>query len=153
MMDFTNFQTPDWICKAMVQMLPAGIITILEPTPGAGNLVTALRGYHVTAPEDFWIVAGHFDAVVMNPPFSPMAQGYNILFKCMKMTNTIIAVMLWLTIINSEKRTKMIMDYGLKSVTHLPRQAFKGARVQCCILNMQKGYDGCTKFRCIYPQN
>lgn len=149
--DSINFQTPEWVCKEMVKMIPQGIVTVLEPTPGAGNMVKALDGYSVTAPEDFWTVTGQFDAVVMNPPFSPMVQGYRILFKCMEMADTIIAVMPWLTMINSEKRTKAIMDFGLKSITHLPRNAFKGVRVQCCILNMVRGYNGHTQFRCIYP--
>ena len=38
-----DFQTPEWLCKLMVGMLPAHCETILEPTPGKGNLVDALR--------------------------------------------------------------------------------------------------------------
>jgi len=148
MKDFINFQTPDWVCKEMIALLPTTVLHILEPTPGAGNLVKALKlkGYNVTVPIDFWSGGGRFDAVVINPPFSPMIIGYQILFKCMEMSDTIIAIMPWLTLINSVKRTKAILDFGLKSVTHLPRHAFKGARVQCCILNMQKGHNGHTDF-------
>ena len=62
----------------------------------------------------------------MNPPFSPMKQGYEILYKCMNMTDNIIALMPYLTIINGEKRTQDIMNWGLKSITHLPRSTFKG---------------------------
>ena len=144
-----NFQTPSWVCKKMVEMIPSEIVTVLEPTPGAGNIVKTLYDYRVTTPEDFWTVTGYFDAVVMNPPFSPMMQGYRILFRCMEMTDIIIAVMPWFTIINSEIRTKAIMNFGLKSITHLPRNVFKGSRVQCCILNMRKGHNGRTDFRCI----
>jgi len=139
-----DFQTQKWVCDLMVKMIPKNVITILEPTPGEGNLVKALDGYQVTAPSNFWDVSGNFDAVVMNPPFSPMQQGYKILSTVMGMSDIIIALMPWLTIINSERRTKGIVDFGLKSVTHLPRNAFAGARVQTCILNMQKGYSGGT---------
>jgi hypothetical protein len=149
MRDSINFQTPEWVCKEMVKLIPQGAKTVLEPTPGNGQLVNALCEYIVTAPEDFWTVVGWYDAVVMNPPFSPMAMGYQILYRCMEMTNTIIAIMPWLTLINSEKRTKDITAWGLKSVTHLPRRVFQGARVQCCILNMRKGHNGRTDFLCI----
>jgi len=126
----------------MVSLIPAGVRTVLEPTPGEGNLVRALAGYQVTAPTEFWEVSGRWEAVVMNPPFSPMDEGYRILYAVMEMSDIIIALMPWLTLINSEKRTDDINRYGLKSVTHLPRSAFKGSRVQTCILDMRKGYTG-----------
>lgn len=132
----------------MAAMVPRFVNSVLEPTPGDGNLVRALRErrFNVTAPDDFWSVSGNFDAVVMNPPFTPMDVGYDILYKCMDMTDVVIALMPWLTIINSEKRTKKIMEYGLVSVTHLPRYTFDGSRVQCCILNMRRGFVGHTLF-------
>lgn len=142
-----EFQTQESVCKYMVSLIPAGVSTVLEPTPGKGNLVRALNGYQVTAPSEFWDVSGRFDAIVMNPPFTPMEQGYRILYAVMEMSDIIIALMPWLTIINSEKRTSDIEGYGLKSVTHLPRSAFKGSRVQTCILEMQKGYEGVKSLR------
>ena len=82
----------------------------------------------------------------MNPPFTPMKVGYEILYDCMDMTDNIIALMPWLTMINGAKRTKDIIDYGLKSITHLPRKVFNGARVQTCILHMERGYNNDTLF-------
>ena len=142
----SNFQTKPQICKIMVAMLPPKVRTVLEPTPGEGNLVQALSDYQVTAPVNFWTISGYFDAVVMNPPFTPMSLGYKIFYAVMKMSNIIIALMPWLIIINSQKRTKDIQDYGLVSITHLPRSAFPGARVQTCILHMQKDWMQITKF-------
>lgn len=139
-----DFQTPNWVCDVMVKMLPDKKCLVLEPTAGEGNLLKAIKlgGHFVYAPEDFWKMndAMSFDAVVMNPPFTPMQTGYEILYKVMDKSDIIIALMPWLTIINSEKRTKKILDFGLKSITHLPRNVFKGSRVQTCILNMEKGY-------------
>lgn len=136
-----NFQTPLWVCAIMVSLIPAGVRSVLEPTPGQGNLVAALNGYDVTAPEDFCqLPPGRWDAIVMNPPFSPMPLGYKMLAACMDMSNVIIALMPWFTIINSERRTRAIHAFGLAEVVHLPRRAFPGARVQTCILKMQKGY-------------
>lgn len=64
-----NFQTPPAVCDYMVNLLPPGTRTVLEPTPGMGNLVKALNKYEVTAPDDFWKMSYQFfDAVVMNPP-------------------------------------------------------------------------------------
>jgi type I restriction-modification system DNA methylase subunit len=146
----TNFQTPLWAVKYMISLVPAGVHSVLEPTPGLGNIVRELENqYQVTAPSDFWDVSDRFDAIVMNPPFTPMKMGYEILYKCMEMSDNIIALMPWLVMINSEKRTKDIMNFGLKSITHLPRKTFAGARVQCCVLAMSKGWNGITKFKTI----
>lgn len=143
-----DFQTPDKICEYMSSFLPSNAGTILEPTPGEGNLVKALKGYgNIYAPEDFFkIDFQRFDWIVMNPPFSPMKLGYQILNSCMLMSDNIIALMPWLTMINSVKRTNDIMNFGLVSITHLPRSIFPGSRVQTCILEMRKGYCGQTLF-------
>ena len=144
-----DFQTQERECNLMVSMLPHGISQVLEPTPGEGNLVRALQaeGYQVVAPNNFWDVSGRYEAVVMNPPFTPMKTGYEILYQVMQMSDIVIALMPWLTIINSNKRTSDIKAFGLKSVTHLPRNAFPGSRVQTCVLNMCKGFVGDTSLR------
>ena len=83
----------------------------------------------------------------MNPPFTPMKKGYEILYKCMEMSDNIVALMPWLTLINGEKRTSDIMNFGLVSITHLPRTIFKGSRVQTCIIFLQKEYKDETEFK------
>jgi len=154
--DTENFQTPEWCCKYMASLVPKKCKRILEPTPGKGNLVRALdrKGFSVTAPEDFFRFdldtpkkKKKFDCVVMNPPFSPMRTGYHILYKCMDMSKRIIALMPWLVLINSAKRTRDIFEFGLISVTHLPRKTFPGARVQTCILKMKKGWTKQTRLK------
>lgn len=149
-----NFQTPEHVCKHMCSMLTLGpYMHVLEPTAGIGNLARHIPAESVICPEDFFeMVPERFDAVVMNPPFTPMAKGYEILFQCMQMTDEVVALLPWLTIINSKKRTDALMEYGLKSVTHLPRSVFNGARVQCCILHLVRGYDSTTSFFA-YSQN
>lgn len=147
-MDNVNFQTPAYICEYMTSLIESSGHSILEPTKGSGNLVTALKAKgKVTAPEDFFkIQKTRFDYIVMNPPFTPMKLGYEILYRCMQMTDNIIALMPWLTLINSQKRTNDVTAFGLKSITHLPRTVFQGSRVQTCILQMKKGYTGETRF-------
>jgi hypothetical protein len=146
-----SFQTPLWCADYMASLIPLNCRTVLEPTPGLGNLVRVLRlsGYEVTAPvSDFWIeidATQRFDAVVMNPPFS--ARGWEILLRCMELSDHIIVLQPWMVLINSEHRTKMLFDYGLVSVTHLPRRVFPGARVQTCVLEMCRGYCGDTILR------
>lgn len=146
-----DFQTPIHVCKYMVSLIPIECNTVLEPTPGAGNLVQAIKDVGFFTPivtENFWdIINLRPDAIVMNPPFTPMAEGYKILYQTMLMTENIIALMPWLTIINSSKRTENIRKFGLKSITHLPRNIFAGARVQTCILQMIKGYCRKTELR------
>jgi type I restriction-modification system DNA methylase subunit len=147
-MNEVEFQTPENVCRYMSSFLPDNAGTILEPTSGLGNLVNELKHKgNVIAPKEFFAIKKQrFDWVVMNPPFTPMALGYKILFECMEMSDNIIALMPWLTIINSQKRTNDIIKFGLVSITHLPRSIFKGARVQTCILQMSKGYNGKIEF-------
>jgi len=144
----SSFQTPVDVCVYMSAFLPDNAGLILEPTAGIGNLVKALKQKgEVIAPDDFFKMPKQkFDWVVMNPPFTPMSKGYKILYDCMEMSDNIIALMPWLTIINGEKRTNDIMSFGLISITHLPRKIFNGARVQTCILQMSKGYTENTRF-------
>jgi type I restriction-modification system DNA methylase subunit len=132
----------------MAHFIPENAGEILEPTKGDGNLIKAIEGKgNIIAPENFFDLEPQtFDWIIMNPPFSPMTLGYQILYNCINMSDNIIALMPWLTIINSERRTKKIIDFGLKSITHLPRNIFPGSRVQTCILEIKKGYSGDIKF-------
>lgn len=145
-----NFQTPIEICEYMASFLPKNPGSILEPTPGQGNLLKVLSKYgSVTIPRDdfFKMEKSNYDWIIMNPPFTPMSEGYKILYRCMDMTDNIIALMPYLTIINGEKRRDDIINYGLKSITHLPRNTFKGSRVQTCILEMKRGWTGDTIYK------
>lgn len=150
-----HFQTPQHVCEYMASFIPPNPGLILEPTAGKGNLVMALEKHgKVFAPDDFdKMKENKFDWIVMNPPFSPMKQRYKILYRCMEMTDNIIALMPYLAIINGEKRTSDIMNYGLKSITHLPRSTFKNARVQTCILEMKRGWNKETTFKILPKQS
>lgn len=146
-----HFQTPEWCCGLMASLVPSGTKLVLEPTPGAGNLVKALKsgGFDVISPEgDFfnYDIASGPKCVVGNPPFSPMKNGYKMLYRCMEYADSIIMLMPWLAIINGEKRTADIKLFGLEKIIHLPRSTFKGSRVQCCILVLNKGFSGDTIF-------
>ena len=147
-----DFQTPEDVAAYMVNLLPHFYKQrVLEPTPGSGNIVRAIskKGFIPVVPEgNFWDMTHNekYAGVVMNPPFTPMAKGYKYLYRCMELSDNVIALMPWLTLINGEKRTKDIFNYGLVSVTHLPRNIFKGSRVQCCILQMQLNWNLGTNF-------
>lgn len=159
----TNFQTPQHICKYMANMVPEGTRTILEPTPGIGNLVDELLWYELTLPKDFFLLEKkRFDCVVMNPPFSSksafienapanaeikgMKLGYYILKECMEMSNNVIALMPWYTISDSDVRMRYLKSFGIKSLTPLPRKTFQYARIQTVIIELEKGYQSETKF-------
>ena len=55
-----DFQTPPEVCNYMVDHIPGWITincTILEPTPGQGNIVNSLKEYgfkNIITPENFW---------------------------------------------------------------------------------------------------
>lgn len=158
----SEFQTPIELCKHMVSLIPYGVITVLEPTPGDGNLVRELSGkYDVTAPIDFFqMEKQRFDCIVTNPPFSieyafgmpdeinkkGSQVGYHILKGCMEMSNNIVALLPWFIITNSEKRMNEIKSWGLKQVCVIPRRWFPGSRASNCILVLQKGYTGTIEF-------
>lgn len=145
-----DFQTPGWVCDIMTSYIPDLCIecpnTILEPTQGEGNLVRAIDRMYpssiIYTPEDFFVFDEHVDLVVGNPPFSPMSIGYDILERCFELSDNIIMLMPWLSLINSVKRTRLYMEHGLRTVIHLPRNAFKGSRVQTCVLIFMHGHTG-----------
>jgi hypothetical protein len=158
----TDFQTPPPICKYMVSLIPAGVRTVLEPTPGIGNILFHLSEYDVTAPDDFFLMEKQrFDCVVTNPPYSRQYTyglpehldkkgyqvGYHIVKECMEMSDNIIAMLPWFIITNSEKRMKEIKAWGLRSVTVIPRRWFPGSRTSNCILDLTKGYSGMMEFK------
>ena len=148
-----EFQTPEWVCDIMAKMMSELVIfpeTILEPTPGAGNLVKAINRRYpnsiIYTPTDFFQFDKKVDCIVGNPPFTPMKVGYDILNRCFELSDNIIFLMPWLALINSEKRTQLYMDRGLKRIVHLPRKAFTGSRVQTCIMQLQDGYHDTITF-------
>lgn len=158
-----QFQTPPPICRYMASLVPKNSRLILEPTPGEGNLVRELDFYNVVAPNDFFLLdySIWFDCVVMNPPFSSkqahmvnappaldgMRFGYYVLNCCMMMSDHIIALMPWFTIIDSDVRLRELQKWGLKSVTALPRKTFNYTRIQTCVLELHKGYKSATQFK------
>ena len=160
-----QYQTPSNVVSYMKSLIPEGVKTVLEPTPGMGNIVKALESdYDVCAPKDFFLLDPEmrFDCVVMNPPFSApsailenapeefkvkgMRVGYQFLVSCMEKSDRVIALMPWFTISDSDVRLRYLKSYGLRSVTALPRRTFRYARIQTCILELHKGWDGDTKF-------
>ena len=157
------FQTPLDVAKFMCELIPPGTVTVLEPTPGEGNILKYLSQYQVTAPDNFFELQqrSQFDCVVMNPPFSAkyafnvpegfdqkgMRLGYYILTECMKMSDHIIALMPWFTITDSDVRLRAMKIFGLKSITSLPRKTFNYSRIQTCVFELHKGWQGDTIFR------
>lgn len=153
-----NFQTPPSVCDYMCSLIPKDACTILEPTPGEGNILKAInkigKVFNIKAPNNFFDISTEesFDAIVMNPPFSSkyafgipetvkengMRLGYYILTECMKMSDNVIALMPWFTISDSDVRLRHLKSYGLKSITALPRKTFQYARIQTCIFELEK---------------
>lgn len=164
----TNFQTPSKVCNYMVDMVPDWCLKILEPTPGLGNIVNALKAkgkYQIITADDFFLLDKNekYDCIVMNPPFSSksafienaptdaeikgMKLGYYILKQCMEMSSNVIALMPWYTISDSDVRMRFLKSYGIKSLTALPRKTFQYARIQTVIIELQKGYQSDTIFK------
>lgn len=142
-----KYQTPQVVAAYMVDLLGKYFNPrrVLEPTPGEGAIVAELtrRGYEVTAPRRFEEVDpfARFDATVMNPPFlKGVEQRY--LACALTQSDIVIALLPWFALIDSDLRTRLVRKFGLVSVTHLPRSTFPKIRVQTCILEMHRGYEG-----------
>ena len=147
-----DFQTPIWVCEIMVGLVKGYPKTILEPTPGAGNLVNVIKtkfpNSTIYAPDRFETLGDiHVDYIIANPPFTPTKESYIWMSKFFESSNNIIVLMPWWSIINSQKRTKEYVNWGLKRIIHLPRKAFPGIRVQTCVLVFQRGYRGDIIFK------
>jgi hypothetical protein len=161
----TNYQTPINICEYMISLLP-NVLEVREPTPGIGNLYNCLidKGYSVELFSDYFLAdKTKCEAIVMNPPFSllscditnapddwknlkGMKVGYKFLEEAMEQSDNIIALMPWFTISDSDVRMRKIREFGLISVTPLPRKTFQYARIQTVVLQLQKRYSGNTIF-------
>lgn len=157
-----EFQTPPEVAEYMCSLIPEGVVTVLEPTPGEGNILNLLGEYRVTAPDNFFTLdpSLYFDCVVMNPPFSlkyafglpeglnmnGMRLGYHILLQCMKMSDRVIALMPLFTISDSDVRLRYLKQFGIKSITILPRKTFKYVRIQTAVFELIKGWGQPTVF-------
>ena len=155
-MNNIDFQTPEWVCELMTGLIEHNPVFILEPTPGAGNLVKMLEHKFpdaiIDAPKEFYRFhqKNHqgYHCIIANPPFTPMSLGYKMLDDFFNISHHQIIILLpWLALINSEKRTKKYVSNGLKKIIHLPRKAFPGTRVQTCVLVFEKGYSGDIIFK------
>lgn len=160
-----RFQTPENVCDYMVSLVPTFARTILEPTPGIGNIVHSLEKvgrFKIIAADNFFTLQkSKYDCIVMNPPFSSeyafgvpedikengMRLGYYILTECMKQSDNVIALMPWFTILDSDVRFRTLKEYGLKSLTSLPIKTFQDARIQTVIIELNKGYKKDTLIR------
>jgi len=166
-----NFQTPEFVVDYMISLIDFQPQSILEPTPGLRNISKKLisENYNVIEPLDFFDLDTNFerfDLIVGNPPFSEkssdlskapkdidlkgMKIGYHILKECMKMSDNLIILMPWFTISDSDVRMRFLKDFGIVSVTPLPRKTFQYARIQTVVLHLKKGYTAETKFNTIF---
>jgi len=163
-----EFQTPAAVAEYMRSLIPAGTISVLEPTPGEGNILNLLGEYDVTAPANFFTLdPSRFDCIVMNPPFSlkyafgvpedleanGMRLGYHILLECMKMSDRVIALMPLFTISDSDVRLRYMKTFGIKSITMLPRKTFKYVRIQTAVFELVKGWNEETVFKAFELMN
>ncbi len=150
----------------MVGLIPPFLRTILEPTPGQGNIVKELkkpiRNYKITAPKNYFDLDKNlrFDCIVMNPPFSVkycfgqpagyekhgMRLGYHMILECMTMSDNLVILTPWFTIVDSDVRMRHFKAFGLRSITALPRKTFQYSRIQTMVMCLEKGFKGDTIF-------
>jgi hypothetical protein len=153
----TNFHTPQVVAEKMAfmaYMLCDKLEAVLEPCPGIGQLADALAKEFelVFMPiADYWDMKHLpdvvYDAVVLNPPFSPVKEIERFVMDAMERSKIVIALLPWTYIVNSERRLKVLQDFGLRTVISLPRKTFPGCRVQVCIIELEKGHEGPTYFQ------
>lgn len=167
----TQFQTPPPVCDYMASLAPKTAKYFLEPTPGQGNIKEAIKrrfgpekkGIYIDAPYNYFTFdfKPKYDCVIMNPPFSEkhgfglpdgleikgMRLGYYMLLECMKKSDNVIALMPWFTIIDSDVRLRTLNEFGIKSITALPRKTFEYSRIQTCVIELLRGRNRQTEFK------
>lgn len=163
-----EFQTPPVVAEYMKSLIPEGVVSVLEPTPGEGNILNLLGEYQVTAPANFFALdPQRFDCIIMNPPFSTkyaygipdhvnangLRLGYHILLECMKMSDHVIALMPLFTISDSDVRLRYLKQFGIKQITILPRKTFKYVRIQTAVFELIKGWQEPTIFEAFELMN
>lgn len=147
--NIVDFQTPPWLCRHIVgkleRVIPKSAL-VVEPTPGAGNMVEALRAAGYTnvefPPGDFfdWTPSGKPVAVVGNPPWTPNTLAYKILDRCLEFgPDFLVMLMPWYTLTNSDSRAQRLRAAGLQTVISLPRGVFQGVRINSCVLVIEPG--------------
>ena len=132
-----DYQTPPYFCDFMVSKAPK-CANYLEPSPGAGNLVAAIKRRYpdanvITPKDDFFMMQAKEIpdcAVIMNPPFTPMALGYQFLLTAFTYSFDIVALMPMYLLINSTRRQEELFKIGLIEVVVLPRTIFRYTRIQ-----------------------
>lgn len=132
-----DYQTPPYFCDFMVSKAPR-CQNYLEPSPGAGNLVAAIKRRYpdstITTPiDDFLMMPGKEIpncCVIMNPPFTPIIVGYHHLLHAFSFSLDIVALMPMYLLINSLRRQEQLFQLGLRELVVLPRCIFRGTRVQ-----------------------
>ena len=53
---------------------------------------------------------------------------------------------------DSDVRLRYLKNYGLKSITALPRKTFQYARIQTVVLELDRDYKGDTIFKTLYNE-
>ena len=167
-----QFQTPDYVADYMVSLIKEEPRLVLEPSIGEGNLVKALwkrfPKCHVLGFDtkqttlkddrleffklDFMKVKDsylldtigyRFDLILANPPFTPMLLSYGFFEKLINIQKRGVYILPYLFLINSNSRPKKYSQIvNVKNIINLPRNVFKNARIQSCILDV---YDGETR--------
>ena len=153
----------------MVSMIDDKAKTILEPTPGEGNLINAVKErfseVNIIAPENYfdW-EQQEVDCTIMNPPFTDkqlittnashkvrelkgMAITGYFVYEAMKYSKEVIALIPYYFIINSAKRVEELMKFGFVSLTNLPRGVFGNLSVQVCVIHLRAGHSEQTLFK------
>ena len=82
-----------------------------------------------------------------------MKVGYHILEECLKRSLNVIALMPWFTISDSDVRLRMLIEWGLKSVTLLPRKTFDYTVIQTVVLELEKGFNDPMQFKYLNAKN
>lgn len=165
-----QFQTPEYVAEYMVSLIDFEPKLVLEPSMGLGNLVTALWkrfpdckviAYDIEqtplVDDRLTFIKGDFleaeinivpDLILSNPPFTPMTVGYNFFEKCVNIQKRGIYLLPYLFIMNSTSRPKKYsQELNLKNLINLPRNIFKNARVQSCLLDIHEGTTDMTVFK------
>lgn len=116
---FDQYETPEWVTRALLPHLPRRIEVVWEPACGSGKMVRAMRGspFEVVASDiqtgsDFFetgFIAA--DAVVTNPPYSIASDFINEALNRMRPEKGVVAMLLRTDFDHAKTRRDLFADH------------------------------------------
>ena len=117
---FDQYETPEWVTKALVPHIPPNVEWILEPACGSGKMARVLNhsGYALAVNDiqtgvDFLTFEERVapDAIITNPPYSLATEFIEHALKMTKLRGGVVAMLLRTDFDHAKSRRHLFADH------------------------------------------